>query len=169
MKDAGEKRFLYQSTLLSERKLVAFDSNKLTAGVDSSDRKMLQQMYDKEPASASCTVKVEYPFSHSLKEKLNVLRSGKVKLEKHASTLQDLVVEGEAAKNEGVVKLGESSLSPLTPFLVTLRTATAKLDKLAADTVTKDHVAEAETLAVQTEAHFDGSKRVMAKCKAMLA
>ena len=75
---------------------------------------------------------------------------------------------GEAAKNEGVVKLGESSLGSLTPFLVTLCTATAKLDKLAADTVTKEHVAEAETLAVQTEAHFDGSKRVMAKCKAIL-
>ena len=169
LKQAGEKRYLYQSTLLTERKLSTYDSNRLTAGVDSGDKKVLQQMNDKEPASASCTVKVEYPLSASLKEKLNVLRSAKVKLEKHASTLQDLVAEGEAAKNDGVVKTGESSLSSLTPFLVTLRTATAKLDKLASDTVTKEHVAEAEALAVQAEAHFDGSKRVMAKCKAILS
>jgi len=51
-----------------------------------------------------------------LKEKLNVLRSGKVKLEKHASTLQHLVAEGKVAKNEGVVKLGESSLGSLALF-----------------------------------------------------
>jgi len=62
LKEAGEKRYLYQSTLLTERKLSTYDSNRLTAGVDSGDKKVLQQMTDKEPASGSCTVKVEYPL-----------------------------------------------------------------------------------------------------------
>jgi len=53
LKDAGENRYCYQSTLLSERKLVSYDSKKLTAGIDSTDKKMLQQMNDKQPASVA--------------------------------------------------------------------------------------------------------------------
>ena len=105
----------------------------------------------------------------SLKEKTAILRAGKVKLERHLSTLQDLVAEGQAASQSTMISSGEASLKTLEPFLVSLRIAVAKYDKLAADSVTKPMVEEAEALAVQAEAHFDGSKRVMAKCKAILS
>ena len=114
-------------------------------------------------------MKVEFPLAVSLKEKTAILRAGKVKLERHLSTLQDLVAEGQAASQSTVISSGEASLKTLEPFLVSLRIAVAKYDKLAADSVTKPMVEEAEALAVQAEAHFDGSKRAMAKCKAILS
>ena len=148
LKEQGECRYLYKANLMVERKLETKEENKLVANLDSTDKKAL---------------------AVSLKEKTAILRAGKVKLEKHLSTLQDLVAEGQAASQSTVISSGEASLKSLEPFLVSLRTAVAKYDKLAADLVTKEVVEEAEALAVQAEAHFDGSKRVMAKCKAILS
>ena len=168
LKEQGECRYLYKANLMVERKLETKEENKLVANLDSTDKKALAAFNDKEPSS-SCQVKVEFPLAVSLKEKTAILRAGKVKLEKHLSTLQDLVAEGQAASQSTVISSGEASLKSLEPFLVSLRTAVAKYDKLAADLVTKEMVEEAEALAVQAEAHFDGSKRVMAKCKAILS
>ena len=113
----------------------------------------------KEASGSGCAVKVEFPLAVSLKEKVGVLRAGKTRLEKHLP----------AAGQTTVVNTSEASLKTLEPFLVSLRTAVAKYDKLAADSVTQEQVAEAEAFGAQAEAHFDGSKRVMAKCKAILS
>lgn len=169
LKAAGEMRYWYQANNMVERQVTTKEENKLVAFVDSTDKKTLAAFSDKEASGSGCAVKVEFPLAVSLKEKVGVLRSGKTRLEKHLSTLQDLVAEGQAAGQTTVVNTSEASLKTLEPFFVSLRTAVAKYDKLAADSVTQEQVADAEALGVQAEARFDGSKRVMAKCKAILS
>ena len=63
LKAAREVRYWYQANNMVERKVTTKEENKLVAGLERTDKKMLAQMNEKEPASGSCTVKVEYPQS----------------------------------------------------------------------------------------------------------
>lgn len=63
LKADGEVRYWYQANNMVERKVTTKEENKLVAGLERTDKKMLAQMNEKEPAWGSCTVKVEYPQS----------------------------------------------------------------------------------------------------------
>ena len=167
LKGQSEVRYLYHANAMVERKFETKEENKLVGCLDSSDKKALAAFSDKDGSVLPALLRLSSLWLFPRKRKW--LCSGLTKLEKHLSTLQDLVAEGQAAGQTTVVNTSEASQKSLEPFLVSLRTAVAKYDKLAADLVTKEVVAEAEALAVQAEAHFDGSKRVMAKCKAILS
>ena len=112
---------------------------------------------------------MENPKAVDLKAKLGVLRAAKVRLEKHLSTLADLTAQGQAAGNNTVTNTASNGEKGLTGFLGKLHSSLASWDALAADQMSDTVLQECDSMFQEAEAHFDGSKRIIQKCKAILS
>eukprot|EP00438_Fugacium_kawagutii_P007546 Skav213926 [mRNA] locus=scaffold2079:101734:102707:- [translate_table: standard] len=164
LKKAGELRYLYQATDLSKVKVATVERDFISAGADGkNEQKAL--LASAVAGSSSVPVKVEAGVAEK-QQKLTMLRSAKKKLEAQYTTCQDLAAAAKAANNQAAQTLADTCGQKLDVALQNLRRELANLDQR--NTFGQDEIKKADDLITSCDAHCDGAKRVIQKCRTLL-
>lgn len=161
---AGEMRYLYEATDLSSKAKSTVEKDYISGGTDGGSAQKALLM---DPAAAgSVNIKVE-EGAVTKQNKMSVLRAAKKKMEQYDNQLQDLIATAAAQANNHVKNIAQQCLQKLSTQLLTLRNELAIFDKTT--TFSEEDTKKADDLAIACEAHTDGSKRAISKCRNLLS
>lgn len=116
-------------------------------------------------SSSTTVVKVEEGVADK-NNKLGVLRAAKKKMEQQLSILEDLMATAKASGNKPATEMSERCGKALSTGLSNLRCELAVLDRHTSFAAAENK--QADDLISSSEAHTDGAKRVIIKCRTLL-
>eukprot|EP00438_Fugacium_kawagutii_P013532 Skav220791 [mRNA] locus=scaffold116:30700:31674:- [translate_table: standard] len=164
LKKAGELRYLYQSADLSKAKLATVERDFISGGADGKGEQK-KALFASAAGPSSAIVKLEAGVAEK-QQKFSALRSGKKKLEAQYTTCQDLAAAAKAANNQSAQTMADQRGQKLEAALQSRRQELANLDQRNA--FAQDECKKADDLISSCDAHCDGAKGVIQKCRTLL-